>query len=105
VIVSSGGFHRGVRARQPDFLTAYLRHVLSTIGLGTPEPRPDDCPVAMKQKNQCHSQATDDVSQAVDSVVATSVRQQQGAAVFDVHESGRIAAVRGIQPIEAARSG
>ncbi|MFL9812651.1 NAD(P)H-dependent oxidoreductase [Stutzerimonas sp. VN223-3] len=33
VIVSSGGFHRGARARQPDFLTAYLRHVLSTIGL------------------------------------------------------------------------
>ena len=33
VIVSSGGFHRGAKARQPDFLTAYLRHVLSTIGL------------------------------------------------------------------------
>lgn len=33
VIVSSGGFHRGARARQPDFLTAYLRHVLGTIGL------------------------------------------------------------------------
>ncbi|MBT1118752.1 FMN-dependent NADH-azoreductase [Stutzerimonas nitrititolerans] len=33
VIVSSGGSHRGARARQPDFLTVYLRHVLSTIGL------------------------------------------------------------------------
>lgn len=33
VIVSSGGAHRGPRARQPDFLTAYMRHVLSTIGL------------------------------------------------------------------------
>lgn len=33
VIVSSGGFHRGARARQPDFMTSYLRHVLSTIGL------------------------------------------------------------------------
>lgn len=33
VIVSSGGFHSGAPGRQPDFLTAYLRHVLSTIGL------------------------------------------------------------------------
>ncbi|MNP03971.1 FMN-dependent NADH-azoreductase [compost metagenome] len=33
VIVSSGGFHRGARARQPDFLSAYLRHVLGTLGL------------------------------------------------------------------------
>ncbi|WP_462402426.1 FMN-dependent NADH-azoreductase [Pseudomonas sp. Marseille-QA0332] len=33
VLVSSGGFHRGPRARQPDFLTPYLRHVLATIGL------------------------------------------------------------------------
>ena len=33
VVVSSGGFHNGQRARQPDFLSAYLRHVLSTIGL------------------------------------------------------------------------
>lgn len=33
VVVSSGGFHRGEQARQPDFLTPYLRHVLSTIGI------------------------------------------------------------------------
>ncbi|WP_286787373.1 MULTISPECIES: FMN-dependent NADH-azoreductase [unclassified Pseudomonas] len=33
VIVSSGGFHRCSQARQPDFLTPYLRHVLNTIGL------------------------------------------------------------------------
>lgn len=34
VVVSSGGFHRGPDARQPDFLTDYLAHVLHTIGLG-----------------------------------------------------------------------
>lgn len=34
VVVSSGGIHRGPNARQPDFLTDYLRHVLQTIGLG-----------------------------------------------------------------------
>ncbi|MGF6590168.1 FMN-dependent NADH-azoreductase [Pseudomonas sp. 2835] len=33
LIVSSGGYHRGARARQPDFLSAYLRHVLGTLGL------------------------------------------------------------------------
>ena len=33
VLVSAGGFYQGVRARQPDFLTAYLRHVLSTLGI------------------------------------------------------------------------
>jgi FMN-dependent NADH-azoreductase len=33
VLVSSGGFHRGARARQPDFLTSYLRHAFATIGL------------------------------------------------------------------------
>lgn len=33
VIVSSGGSHRGARARQPDFLSPYLRHVLGTLGL------------------------------------------------------------------------
>lgn len=33
VVVSSGGFYRGEQARQPDFLTSYLRHVLSTIGI------------------------------------------------------------------------
>ncbi|WNW12948.1 NAD(P)H-dependent oxidoreductase [Pseudomonas sp. DTU_2021_1001937_2_SI_NGA_ILE_001] len=33
VLVSSGGFHQGERARQPDFLTSYLRHVLNTLGL------------------------------------------------------------------------
>ena len=33
VLVSAGGFYQGVRARQPDFLTVYLRHVLSTLGI------------------------------------------------------------------------
>ncbi len=33
VLVSAGGFYQGQRARQPDFLTAYLRHVLSTLGI------------------------------------------------------------------------
>ncbi|KTC62963.1 FMN-dependent NADH-azoreductase [Pseudomonas fluorescens ABAC62] len=33
VLVGSGGFHQGERARQPDFLTPYLRHVLNTLGL------------------------------------------------------------------------
>jgi FMN-dependent NADH-azoreductase len=33
VVVSSGGVYRGEQARQPDFLTPYLRHVLSTIGI------------------------------------------------------------------------
>lgn len=33
VLVGSGGFHQGERARQPDFLTSYLRHVLNTLGL------------------------------------------------------------------------
>lgn len=33
VLVSSGGFHRAEQARQPDFLTPYLRQVLNTLGL------------------------------------------------------------------------
>jgi FMN-dependent NADH-azoreductase len=33
IIVSSGGFHQGIHARQADFLSPYLRHVLGTIGL------------------------------------------------------------------------
>lgn len=33
VAVSSGGVYDGPQARQPDFLTPYLRHVLATIGL------------------------------------------------------------------------
>lgn len=33
VVVSAGGVYRGEQARQPDFLTPYLRHVLSTIGI------------------------------------------------------------------------
>lgn len=33
VLVGSGGFHQGERARQADFLTSYLRHVLNTLGL------------------------------------------------------------------------
>ena len=33
VAVSSGGRYSGERARQPDFLTPYVRAVLSTIGI------------------------------------------------------------------------
>jgi FMN-dependent NADH-azoreductase len=33
IVVSSGGVHRGPAANQPEFLTAYLRHVLGCIGL------------------------------------------------------------------------
>lgn len=33
VLVSSGGFHQGKWAWQPNFLTAYLRHVFNTLGL------------------------------------------------------------------------
>jgi FMN-dependent NADH-azoreductase len=34
VLVSSGGFHAGERARQIDFLTPYLRYALASIGIG-----------------------------------------------------------------------
>ncbi|MGG2395722.1 FMN-dependent NADH-azoreductase [Pseudomonas sp. SH1-B] len=33
VVISAGGIYRGERARQPDFLSPYLRHVLSTLGI------------------------------------------------------------------------
>ncbi|CAM2154948.1 FMN-dependent NADH:quinone oxidoreductase 4 [Pararobbsia alpina] len=33
VIVGSGGFHVGERARQPDFLTPYVTHALGSIGI------------------------------------------------------------------------
>ena len=33
VLVGAGGFHQGERARQPDFLTDYLRYALNTVGL------------------------------------------------------------------------
>ena len=33
VIVGSGGFHAGERARQPDFLTPYVRYALGSIGI------------------------------------------------------------------------
>jgi FMN-dependent NADH-azoreductase len=33
VIVGSGGFHSGEHARQPDFLTPYMRYALGSIGL------------------------------------------------------------------------
>ncbi|MCD5992616.1 NAD(P)H-dependent oxidoreductase [Pseudomonas sp. CDFA 602] len=33
VLVGSGGYHQGEGARQPDFLTSYLRVVLNTLGL------------------------------------------------------------------------
>lgn len=31
--MSSGGIHQGPQARQPDFLSDYLRHALRTIGI------------------------------------------------------------------------
>ena len=33
VVVSSGGYVNGERARQPDFLTLYLKAVFATIGI------------------------------------------------------------------------
>jgi FMN-dependent NADH-azoreductase len=33
VLVSSGGFHVGERAKQADFLTPYLRYALASIGI------------------------------------------------------------------------
>jgi len=33
VLVSSGGFHTGERAKQADFLTPYLRYALGSIGI------------------------------------------------------------------------
>jgi FMN-dependent NADH-azoreductase len=33
VLVGSGGFHSGERARQPDFLTPYLQYALGSIGI------------------------------------------------------------------------
>src|SRR5690606_6512589 len=33
VLVSSGGFHAGERAKQVDFLTPYLRYALRSIGI------------------------------------------------------------------------
>jgi len=33
VLVSSGGFHTGDRAKQADFLTPYLRYALASIGI------------------------------------------------------------------------
>lgn len=33
IVISSGGFHRGPSARQPEFFTSYMRHVLDSIGL------------------------------------------------------------------------
>jgi FMN-dependent NADH-azoreductase len=33
VLVSSGGFHAGQRAKQTDFLTPYLRYALASIGI------------------------------------------------------------------------
>jgi FMN-dependent NADH-azoreductase len=33
VLVGSSGFHSGERARQPDFLTPYLRYALESIGI------------------------------------------------------------------------
>ena len=33
LVVSSGGYHSGEQARQPDFLTPYLRAILGTMGI------------------------------------------------------------------------
>ncbi|MBB6482993.1 FMN-dependent NADH-azoreductase [Rhizobium lusitanum] len=35
VIVGSGGMHNGPHARQPDYLSPYLTHVLTTIGISS----------------------------------------------------------------------
>ncbi len=35
VVVATGGFITGERARQPDFLTPYLEAVLATLGIKT----------------------------------------------------------------------
>jgi len=35
VVVGSGGFYNGAQARQPDYLSPYLTHVLATIGIGS----------------------------------------------------------------------
>jgi FMN-dependent NADH-azoreductase len=35
VVVASGGFITGERARQPDFLTPYLKAILATLGIRT----------------------------------------------------------------------
>jgi len=37
VVVATGGFITGERARQPDFLTPYLTAVLATLGIRTVE--------------------------------------------------------------------
>jgi len=37
VIVGSGGVHNGPHARQPDYLSPYLTHVLATIGISDVE--------------------------------------------------------------------
>lgn len=34
ILVSSGGFYAGERAKQADFLTPYLRYALASIGIG-----------------------------------------------------------------------
>lgn len=34
VVVGSGGVHSGPHARQPDYLSPYLAHVLATVGIG-----------------------------------------------------------------------
>lgn len=33
IVIASGGYFRGERARQPDHLTQYLRDILATIGI------------------------------------------------------------------------
>ncbi|MNH35509.1 hypothetical protein D3C79_962000 [compost metagenome] len=40
-----------------------------------------------------------DIAQAVDAVVAASVRQQQGFLVFDMNKTGRIAAWGDVHPV------
>jgi FMN-dependent NADH-azoreductase len=55
VVVATGGFIRGERARQPDFLTPYLEAVLATLGIRTVrflylEPLPGVSPQSMDDR-------------------------------------------------------
>ena len=54
------------------------------------------------QKYQLNPWVLDDVAQAVDAVIATSLGQHQGSLVDDAHQRGRISTLRGVQDIGTA---
>ncbi|MBR2817972.1 MAG: NAD(P)H-dependent oxidoreductase [Reyranella sp.] len=69
VIMASGGYITGERARQPDFLTPYLEAVLATLGIKTVQffhlerlPRDQDLAVMIDEQVQswldCHLPST-----------------------------------------------